>query len=198
MVIDLWLEFRIEHPYRALFEVENWETALEGVVVHSVGSILGSQTLDEVLVHKNELAERLQKSISVETERWGIVLMGAMIQNIGVLPEVAKQFFQTVAANIEKTRALVQEEGRLKVALLDAITARRIAELNGQAQSQLPLQMGEFYKILSGDPQWLKKYQEYWELLNVNPQKTVAFTGFSENWVGAVEVAKAMESTLSH
>lgn len=198
VIIDLWLEFKISDPYRALFSVEHWEEALQSVVLHSTSSILSSQTIDEILKHRSELAERLQIAISIETERWGVQLRGAMIQNIGLLPEISKRFFQSVAAKIERTKALVEEEGRLKVASLEATTSRRIAELNGQARSQLPLEIGHFYKELLTDPNWLAQFQKFWELTNLDPRKTVTFSGFSDSPLGATEMAKAVESVMTH
>lgn len=198
VVIDLWLEFRVSDPYRALFSVEHWEEVLEGVVIHSTGSILSSLTMNEILKSRSELADQLRASIAMETERWGISITGAMIQNIGLLPEIAKQVFQSVAARIERAKALIEEEGRLKVATLDATTAHRVAELNGLARSQLPLEIGKFYHHLSQDPLLYQKFKEYWDLVNLDPKKTVTFSGFSESPMGAVEVTKAMESMLSH
>jgi regulator of protease activity HflC (stomatin/prohibitin superfamily) len=198
VVVDLWLEFRISEPYRALFSVENWEEVLQSVVVHSTASILCSQTVEEILKHRTELAEQLQASIALETERWGITLTGAMIQNIGLLPEISKQFFQSVAARIERTTALVREEGRLQVAKLDATTAHKVAELNGLARSQMPMEIGKFYQTLSTDPVLLEKFKAYWELNNLDPRKTVTFNGFTESPIGAVEATKAIESMMSH
>ncbi len=198
VVVDLWIEFRISEPFKALFGVENWGEVLQSVVVHSTASILSSQTVDEILKHRTELSEQLRESIALETERWGITLKGAMVQNIGLLPEISKQFFSSVAARIERTTALVQEEGRLKVAKLEVQTARRVAELNGLSRSQMPMALGKFYQGLSSDPTLQQKFEEYWEMINMNPQKTVTFSGFSESPINLVEATKAMESVLSH
>lgn len=198
VVVDLWIEFRISDPYKALFSVENWEEVLQSVIVHSTGSILSSQTVDEILKHRMELSEKLRESIAHETERWGIALKGAMVQNIGLLPEISKQFFSSVAARIERTTALVEEEGRLKVAKLEVETARRVAVLNGLVRSQRPLALGKFYQGLSVDPTLQQKFDEYWDLVNMNPQKTVTFSGFSDSPINVIEATKAMESVLSH
>lgn len=198
VIVDLWVEFRIADPYRALFGVENWEEVMESVVTHSVASILCSQTVDKILRHRTELAEQLKASIAGELERWGISLLGAMVQNIGLLPEVSKQFFHSVAARIERSAALIQEEGRLRVAKLEATTSYRIAELNGLARAQLPNEIGSFYQRISKDPILLAKFQEYWDLTNLDPKKTISFSGFGDQALNVVEVTKAMESIVSH
>lgn len=198
VVVDLWVEFRVLDSYKALFSVENWEEVLESIVIHTTASILCSQNVEEILKHRNELSDKLQKQIATDMEGWGISLLGVMVQNIGLLPEVSKQFFQSVAARIERTTALVKEEGRLNVALLEASTARKIAELHGLSRSQLPLEIGKFYQRQFTDPEALKKFKEYWELINLDPKKTVTLSGFSENSLGFVEATKAVESMMTH
>jgi regulator of protease activity HflC (stomatin/prohibitin superfamily) len=198
VVVDLWIEFRITDPYKALFGVENWEEVLQSVVVHTTASILSSESVEEILAHRSELAEQLKKSLAYETERWGISLSDAMIQNIGLLSDITKQFFQAVAARIERTTAIVKEEGRLEVVKLEAATSRKISELNGLARSQMPIEIANFYREISLEPGLLEKFQEYWDLLNLDPRKTITFSGFNENQMQVVEAAKAVESIIGH
>lgn len=198
IIVDLWMEFRITDTYKALFSVESWEEVLESVVIHSTASILCSQSIEEILKHRTELSEHLKQSIEAETARWGLSLHTAMIQNIGLRPEISKQFFQSVAARIERTTALIQEEGRLQVAKLEASTAYKIAELNGLSRSQLPMEIGKFYQSLSTEPQQQKKFIQYWELMNLDPKKTVTVSGFSSGPLEIIEATKAVESILTH
>lgn len=196
VVVDLWLEFQITDAYRALFSVEHWEEVFQSVVIHSTASILSAKTVDEILKHRMELAEKLSESVTKETQRWGISLKGAMIQNIGLLPEISKQFLHSVAARIERTKAQLEEEGRLRVAHLEATTSRQIANLNGQARAQLPLEIGEFYKSFAADSLLHNKFQKYWELMNLDPRKTVTFSGFEHSKLDAAEVVQALDAMM--
>lgn len=198
VIVDLWIEFRVSDPYKALFGVENWEEVLESSVKHTTASILCAQTVPEILKHRTELADQLRYELELETERWGITISGAMIQNIGLLPEISKQFFNTVAARIERTKALIEEEGRLRVAKLEADTQFKIAELSGLAKSQLPIAISNTYRSLSEDPKVLKAFQDYWELINLDPRKTVSFNGFAPSAIDALEASMAVESVLNH
>jgi regulator of protease activity HflC (stomatin/prohibitin superfamily) len=198
VIVDLWVEFKIFDPYKALFSVENWEEVLESLVIHTTGSILCAQTVDQILKQRHELAHQLRQAMALETERWGISISGAMIQNVGLLPEISKQFFNSVAARIERTKALIEEEGRIKVAQLEANTYHKVAELNSLAKAQLPLAIGGAYGKLSNEPKVLRAYQEYWELTHLDPRKTVTFNGFAANSIDAVEASMAVESILNH
>ncbi len=200
VIVDLWMEFRIIDPFKTLFGVENWEDSLQGVVVHAVGSILSAKTFDEILKNRTELSNQLQKYISFETDKWGISLLGAMIQNINLLPHISKKVLNSAVANIDQTKALIEEEGRLSVASLEAETSSKIAELNGIAKSQRQLEIGKFYKTLESEPLVLQKFKKYWELSNLEPRKTVSFIGFENsklNVADSVEMMKSFE-TATH
>jgi regulator of protease activity HflC (stomatin/prohibitin superfamily) len=197
VIIDLWVEFRISDPYKALFSVENWEEVMESLVIHTTASILCSQTIDEILKHRSELAEQLRIAMIQETERWGITISGAMIQNVGLLPEISKQFFNSVAARIERTKAVIEEEGRIRVAKLEANTHFKVAELNSLAKLQLPIAIGAAYGNLSAEPEVLRGFQKYWELNHLDPRKTVIFNGFKSGTLDVAESVAAVESILS-
>jgi regulator of protease activity HflC (stomatin/prohibitin superfamily) len=198
VIVDLWVEFHISDPYKALFSVENWSEVLESLVIHTTASILCSQTVEEILKHRNELSEQLRRAMESETERWGIKLSGAMIQNVALLPEISKQFFNSVAARIERTKALIEEEGRIRVAQLEAHTHHKVAELNSLAKTQKTLAIGNAYGKLANSPKTLRAFQEYWELTHLDPRKTVTFNGFSNGPIDAVEASMAVESILNH
>lgn len=196
IVVDLWVEFRISDTHRALFSVENWDEVLESVVLHSATAILSTFDIEQILKNRLELAEKIRSNISVESDRWGLSLRSVMVQNVGLLPDTSKRMFQSVAAKIERTTALVQEEGRLRVAELEAATTRKIAELNGISRSQTLIELGKFYRSL--DRETLKKFQEYWEIQNTDPKKLVTFTGFDGHPLEMAEAVKSVEAVTSH
>jgi regulator of protease activity HflC (stomatin/prohibitin superfamily) len=196
--IDLWIEFKISNPYKAFFSVENWEEVLKSLILSNVAAILSTQTVSSIIKQRNELADQLRESVSSETERWGLTVSSAMIQNVGLLTETSKKLFNTVAAKIERTKALIEEEGRLKVAKLDADTYHKVAELNGLAKAQHSIAIGTAYSKLSSDPRLLRAFQDYWSMLHLDPRKTVTFSGLKTSSIDAVESTAAIESIVSH
>lgn len=198
VVVDLWVEFKMSDPYKAFFGVENWEEVLKNLVMHTTTAILSSQTIHQILSQRIELGHQLKESMLSETERWGITISGAMIQNISLLPEISKQFFGTVAAKIERTKALIQEEGRLKVARLEAETSHKIAELNALAKAQQSVSISHAYKKLAQDPRVLRAFQDYWELMHLDPRKTVTIEKLSQGSLEAVEASLSVETYINH
>jgi hypothetical protein len=81
----------------------------------------------------------------------------------------------------------VEEEGRLKVAQLEANTAEKVAGLVAEAKGQYPLSIGRAFSALSLSPDVYSAYQELYELSLVRPHRTVAFSGFSKSDVREID-----------
>ncbi|MFO0602209.1 MAG: SPFH domain-containing protein [Polyangiales bacterium] len=189
VMIDLWLEFRITDPVKALFEVSDWDRLLQNLVAHAATSILCNREFKQILCDRSELSAILRDEIRDETARWGITVERVYIRNVMLLPEVSRQIFETVAARLERARADIEEAGRLAVAKLEADTSVRVAALVAEAKGQYPKAIGEALGRLRSDPAVLAAYAALYELSLVRPHRTVVFRGFGSEAVRAVDAA---------
>lgn len=189
VVVDVWLEIRIADVERACFAVDDWDKALTNLVQHAVTSILGDREFFHILTDRSELSARLREDIATETARWGIVIEGAFLQKVSVLPEVAQQLFSTIAARLERQKADTEEEGHQRVALLDAETAAKTAQLVARAKGQYPAAVGRAFTELQRKPAVWKAYQELYALSQLRPHRTLAFQGFGQGEIRAVDAA---------
>jgi regulator of protease activity HflC (stomatin/prohibitin superfamily) len=187
--VDLWLEFRITDPARAVFQVADWDRSLQNLVTHAATSILGNREFRQILCDRTELSELLRRDILEETQRWGIEVELLLIRNVSLLPEVSRQIFESIAARLERLKVDVEENGRLAVAQLDADTSVRIAGLVAEAKAQYPLAIGEALAELSKTPGVLEAYRELYALSLVRPHRTIAFSGFASDELRAVDAA---------
>lgn len=188
VMVDLWLEFRVENPEKALFEVEDWEGALKSLVVQSATSILCSKSFQEILVGRNDIASVMFSQIAPETNRWGIQMNSLMIKNVGLPPDVSRRILGSVSAKLERAKALIEEEGRLQIEKLEAQTESDIAALNAEAKSQYSLAVGRAYHKLSADGEVFSHYKELYELSRVVPNRMVYFDGFADE-IRAIDAA---------
>lgn len=189
VIVDLWVEFRVADPARAIFSVTDWDHALQNLVSHAATSILGSREFREILCDRTELGELLTADIAAETDAWGIEIELVFIRNVSLLPEVSRQMFETIAARLERAKADIEERGRLAVAQLEADTAMRVAELVAQAKGQYPAAVGRALRALKQKPAVFAAYNELYELSLVRPHRTVSFRGFSEGELRAADAA---------
>lgn len=178
LIVDLWLEFRIVDPSKAIFAVQDWDRSLRNVASHATRAILSNLDFNHILTDRSDLGERLKRDLQDECQRWGLQLSNAFIRNVRMLPEVARLMFETVAARKERAKARIEEEGRLAVAMLDAETAAQVAQRVADAKSQYPLAMGEVFAELKRTPRLFAAYNTLYELSQLRPHRTVAFVGF--------------------
>lgn len=195
MVVDLWLELRIVDPVKALFEVADWDRSLRTLVTNVAIAQLGEREFAQILPDRSELGERLQREIAAETARWGIQVEKVFLRNVKLLPEVSRQLFARVSARLEQAKATTEENGRVQVARLEAQTREQIAGLVAEAKSEYPTAVGRALAELRPTPRVLEAYMQLYELSLVRPQRTVAFSGFGEGDLRAIDAAMLPAAT---
>lgn len=189
VLVDLWLEFQVVDAEKATFQIADWDAALRNLVMHSASSILGNRDFREILCDRQELAGLLTRDIATETERWGIKVELAFIQNVSLLPEVSHQIFESIAARLNRAKADIEEYGRIRVAKLEADTLARVASLVAETKGQYPAAVGRAFQRLQSTPAVYAAYQELYELSLVRPHRTIAFRGFAGSELRAADAA---------
>jgi regulator of protease activity HflC (stomatin/prohibitin superfamily) len=196
VIVDLWVEFRVADPAKAIFAVTEWDSALQNLVSHAATSILGSRDFREILCDRTELGELLQKDIADDTANWGIEIEFVFIRNVSLLPEVSRQIFETIGARLERAKAHIEEEGRLSVAQLEADTAMRVAELVADAKGQYPGAVGRALHDVKKRRKVFDAYNELHELSMLRPHRTVTFRGFERGELRAADAAMMVPGEL--
>lgn len=189
VIVDLWVELRVDDPAKAIFSVTDWDRALSNLVSHATTSILGGREFREILCDRTELGELLTKDIAAETDAWGLQIERVFIRNVSLLPEVSRQMFETIAARLERAKADIEETGRLDAAMLEAETQRRVASLVAEAKGQYPAAVGRALASLQPGSKVFTAYNQLYELSLVRPHRTIAFRGFAPEEVRAVDAA---------
>src|SRR6185295_1959420 len=111
VVVDVWVELRVEDPLKATFAITDWNSALNNLVSHSVISILGNREFKQILRDRTQLGDLVQKEIADETARWGIQIEHVFIKQVSLLPEVSQRIFTAIAAQLSLAKADLLENG---------------------------------------------------------------------------------------
>lgn len=142
VMVDVFLELRVTDPVKAKFSVADWERALTNVVTHDVISILGTMDLKDIVADRTELHGQLERDIAEETARWGVRIERVLLHDVRLLPELSEQMLRSVAAKLERWKADVDEEGRQRVAMIEAETTAEVASLLAEARRNIPWRWG--------------------------------------------------------
>lgn len=178
LVIDLWLEFQIHDAEKALFSVEDWEESLSSLTINLASSYLSGHDFNTIHTERLRLSQEIKNELNETVKGWGITLNVLFIRKVSLTSEIAHQMFNAVAAKLERVKANIDEEGRLRVVMLEADTLKKIAELTAHAKGQHPKAIGEAYAKLGEKKNILEAYVELYELSQIRPHRTTTFHGF--------------------
>jgi regulator of protease activity HflC (stomatin/prohibitin superfamily) len=189
LLVDLWVEFRIEDPEKALFSVADWDRSIVNLVSHAATSILGNREFISILEDRTELSHLVQQDIEKETARWGLKVEFAFIRNVSLRPEVSQLIFESISARLERAKADIDELGRIHVAKLEAETQVRVSGLVAEAKGQYPQAIGRALARLQSRPDVFAAYNQLYELSVIRPHRLIAFRGFEDKELRAADAA---------
>jgi regulator of protease activity HflC (stomatin/prohibitin superfamily) len=193
LLVAIFMEYTMVDPVKVVFSVEDWKASVQSICLHATTSVLSGLQFEEVLKNRSVLEQKIRAEIESDFKRWGIELHHFLIQNLSLLLEVSRQVLQGVAAHLEKKKALIEEYARMESLKIDADTSHEVAELKGEAQSQMALAIGRAMESMKSNPKVFDAYQQLYSLSLNRPEQTVFFEGF-EHTMGAADAAFMMNA----
>ena len=108
--------FRVIEPSDAVVQVEDFRRATWQIAQTSLRSVLGQSDLDELLIHRDQINQKLQQIIDEATEPWGIKVSIVEVKDVE-LPETMKRAMARQAeAEREKRAKIIHAEGEYQAA----------------------------------------------------------------------------------
>ncbi len=107
-------------PEKAVYGVENYQTAIRFLVQTSLRSIVGDMDLDEALSSRNQIKLKLKTAISNDIADWGVTLKTVDIQDIKPSPTMQAAMEEQSAAERARRAAVTRAEGEKSAAILNA------------------------------------------------------------------------------
>jgi regulator of protease activity HflC (stomatin/prohibitin superfamily) len=196
VLIDLWVEVRIEDPARALFAVEDWEESLKSLLTHLATSVLSSCEFSQILVERLALGERLRVGAEPSCLAWGLSLEVVQLRKVSLLPDVSRQMFNAVGACLEMAKAEVEEEGRIRISMLEATTSAKVAALVAEAKSQHLAAVGRAYAAMASCAEVLTAYTDLYELSLASTDRLISFQGFERGEIKPLDAAMVVGTSV--
>ncbi len=102
--------FRVVDPSRSVVAVEDYRRATWQIAQTSLRSVLGQSDLDELLIHRDEINQKLQKIIDEQTEPWGVKVSIVEIKDVE-LPETMRRSMaaQAEAERVKRAKIIAAE-----------------------------------------------------------------------------------------
>ena len=135
--VDAVVYFRVEDPYKALIEVQNYQFAVAQVAQTSLRSIIGKSELDDLLANREQLHRGLELLIDSPALGWGIHIDRVEIKDVQ-LPEAMKRSMSRQAeAERERRARVITADGELQAAQKLADASAIMAQTPGALQLRL-------------------------------------------------------------
>jgi len=127
--ITLAINYRVFNVVDAELNVESYSEALHTVTQLALREIVASMKIDELLVSRQLVSEKLQSAVEPKIAEFGLLLLGAHIRDIMVPGELKKVLAQVVKAQKEAQAQLEKARGEA-AALRSLANAARMIEAN--------------------------------------------------------------------
>ena len=103
--------FRVVDPSDAIVQVEDYRKATWQIAQTTLRSVMGQSDLDELLTHRDEINQMLQKIIDEQTEPWGIKVSIVEVKDVELPDTMKRAMARQAEAEREKRAKVIHAEG---------------------------------------------------------------------------------------
>ncbi len=128
---------KVTDPTRAVYEILNYEYAIQNLVMTSLRAIIGQMDLNSALSEREHIKARLQENISKEVATWGIYVQSVEIQDIKPSESMQKAMEQQASADRFKQATILEAEGKREAMIREAEGKLEAAKREAEAQVRL-------------------------------------------------------------
>lgn len=145
MEINALLYYQITDPKCSIYEVANLPQAIEKLTQTTLRNVIGSLDLDETLVSRDQINEKLRLILDEATDKWGVKVNRVELQEVNPPSDIRVAMEKQMKAERERRALILEAEGKKRAAILDAEGHReaKIARAEGDAKARLALAKAE-------------------------------------------------------
>ena len=206
--IDAVCFIRITDPYKATYQVDNLEYAIENLALVNIRNELGKMELDEILSSREVLNSAITNQIDDATNPWGVKVQRVDIKELEPAKSIKETMEKQIKAEREKRAEILtaesikkskilQAEGENQSIILRAEAEKREAELRAEAREREAEAEAKATKMLSeaiknGDDKAINYFiaQKYTKALEniggANNSKLVLMPLEASNLIGSI------------
>jgi regulator of protease activity HflC (stomatin/prohibitin superfamily) len=143
--INALLYYQITDPKAAIYEVNNLPQAIEKLTQTTLRNVVGSMDLDETLVSRDQVNERLRIILDEATDKWGVKINRVELQEVKPPRDICQAMEKQMRAERERRAVILEAEGRKSASILEAEGSQKseILRARGEADSKIIRAEGE-------------------------------------------------------
>ena len=103
--------YRVIEPSDAVVNVEDYQRATWQIAQTSLRSVLGQSDLDELLIHREKINQKLAQIVDEATEPWGIKVSIVEVKDVELPVTMKRAMARQAEAEREKRAKIIHAEG---------------------------------------------------------------------------------------
>lgn len=139
MEINALLYYQITDVKAALYEVSNLPEAIEKLTQTTLRNVIGSLDLDESLVSRDAINERLRVILDEATDKWGVKVNRVELQEVNPPRDIREAMEKQMRAERDRRAAILSSEGKKRSAILESegVQESQVLRARGEAEARL-------------------------------------------------------------
>jgi len=129
--------FNVTDPVNAVINIQNYLFGTSQVAQTTLRSILGQVELDEILVNRDEINDRLQIIIDDLTNPWGVKVTLVEVKDVELPEAMRRAMARQAEAERDRRAKVIHAEGEFEAAQRLSDAARTMATEAGAMQLRL-------------------------------------------------------------
>ncbi len=145
MEISAILYYQITDPKAAVYEVENLPEAIEKLTQTTLRNVIGYMDLDETLVSRDSVNEKLRAILDEAADKWGVKVNRVELQEVNPPADIRHAMEKQMRAERDRRAIILEAEGQKRASILQAEGEREsnILRAQGTAESKIINAQGE-------------------------------------------------------
>jgi len=145
MEINALLYSQITDPKASIYEVANLPQAIEKLTQTTLRNVVGSLDLDETLISRDKINEKLREILDDATDKWGVKVNRVELQEVNPPAEIRVAMEKQMRAERGRRAVILEAEGSKQADILEAEGERqaKIMRAQGEAEARITVANAE-------------------------------------------------------
>lgn len=137
--INALLYYQITDPRAAVYEIDDLPEAIEKLTQTKLRDVIGSMDLDETLVSRDNINQRLRVTLDEATDKWGVKVNRVELQEINPPADIRDAMEKQMRAERTRRAHILEAEGKKQAAILqsEGLCESQILNAKGEAEARL-------------------------------------------------------------
>ena len=143
--INALLYYQITDPMRSIYEVSNLPQAIEKLTQTTLRNVIGAMDLDETLVSRDQVNEKLRDILDEATDKWGVKVNRVELQEVNPPADIKNAMEKQMRAERDRRALILEAEGKKRAAILESegVKMAKITRAQGEAEARLVVAKAE-------------------------------------------------------